>query len=295
VLSWTGGTAPGVTYTYTIYRSTTLLALTTDYTVSGTASPVTITFTNNAQYSYTFVVTATLGASTLTSATSASVQSANPIFPSGLSTTGLLAYYPFNTDMYDYVTGTAVTDATSTTSCSIVSNSNHFGNAGSLYINATGSTSYFGTKSLTLPANSGFTIAFWIKYANTDQVFLSWNLNANDNRYMVYPGGAVTFFYQLAAGSFYYPGTSPFTYNTWTHIAFAVAPSTGGTSTGYINGVATTTISTGNITQPTTYSAPVRLAADNANGSTTVKNYYSNLYIFNRQLTQSEITALYGQ
>jgi hypothetical protein len=196
--------------------------------------------------------------------------------------------------MYDYVTGTAVSDATSTTSCSIVSNSNHFGNSGELYINAKGSTSYFATKSLTLPANSGFTIAFWIKYANTGQVFMSWNLNANDNRYMLYPAASLTFFYQTG-GSFYYPGSTPFTYNTWTHIAFAVAPSTGGTSIGYINGVATTTISTGNITQPNTYSAAVTLAADNFNGSTTIKNYYSNLYIFSRQLTQSEITALYGQ
>jgi hypothetical protein len=133
-----------------------------------------------------------------------------------------------------------------------------------------------------------------MKYANADQVFMSWNLNSTSNRYMLYTGGSIDFFYQTG-GSFYYPGSSPYVYNTWTHIAFAVAPSTGGTSIGYINGVATTTISTGNITQPTTYSAAVALAADNFNGVSTIKNYYSNLYIFNRQLTQSEITALYGQ
>ena len=47
--------------------------------MSGTVPNVTFTFTDNAQYSYSFAVTATVGTSTLTSATSAAVNSTNPI------------------------------------------------------------------------------------------------------------------------------------------------------------------------------------------------------------------------
>ena len=275
-------------FTYNVVRNGTVIATGqtgstyTDNTVSGTTT-------------YTYKIIPINNIATGNPVTIGTTTTPSGLFPSGLSTTGLLAYYPLNVDTNNYASGSAVTDATSTTSCSIVANSSHTGTTGSLYLNATGSTSYFATKSITLPANSGFTIAFWVKYANTNvDALASWNLNGTANRYMIYLNGGVTFFYQNS-GSFSYPFGAAYVYNTWTHIVMAVAPSTGGTSYGYINGAQVTTISTGNITQPTTYSSAFTLGADNFSSNNGVQDYFSNLYIFNRQLSQAEVTALYGQ
>jgi hypothetical protein len=74
--------------------------------VTGTAPNITFTFTDTAQYSYTFTVTATAGANSLTSATSAAVNSASPITANvynTISATGQFMYYTFETNTLDTV------------------------------------------------------------------------------------------------------------------------------------------------------------------------------------------------
>ena len=85
-LSWTGGTSSStVTYTYTVYRNSAVLN-SSNYTVTGTASPVSFSFTDTASYPYYFVVTATVGANTTNSPQSNTVTSASPITSFGTVT-----------------------------------------------------------------------------------------------------------------------------------------------------------------------------------------------------------------
>jgi len=233
--------------------------------VSGTASPVTITFTNNAQYSYTFAVTATLGASTLTSATSASVQSANPInttlglkffytFDSQVNSTGGTGtgYFPNkapnanntsnSTDLIQVASQTFVITSTSKFGTGCVRGYHRINMLGSYTVPLTGCSWCLWANIITTQNN--LTLTGWDSTQNVDGAeFILTFTNSNALKWITMLPNTQNGSTSTSTGTI----TTNFTNGTWNHIAitFSSVASYGATSTCcvYLNGSLTSTLS----------------------------------------------------
>ena len=187
-LSWIGGVGIGVTYTYDVSSSGAIVA-SGNYTTTalGTTNPTRITLTDTSVKTYTVVVKATNAIGTVVSATSATITTTSPINPyyNMISTTGLLAYLPFNNDLNNYATGYSVTMpgmtpgnsplfVTSTNGNSGSTNSIYFNNSGT-YATTTGVNSglssqqylYFTNSSNPISTATGVTVCMWIYFKST--------------------------------------------------------------------------------------------------------------------------------
>ena len=325
-ITWTGGTGTGVTYTYTIYRSTTLLALTTDYTVSGTASPVTITFTNNAQNSYTFAVTATAGANSLTSATSVAVNT-----PSAIPTPDILWFKFDNTTWNgtDLGTGAFKNAATTGTAYSgsywwgngTVTYNSNFNGAKCFRFAQSASPSnkfLFTTNAITMPssvAGNAYTICFWLYVPSFSgctysRAFSLANISEQKNdgtgseAGQDFPSMYFNSLGQLAIqsnnGTSYGGYTQPT--GVWTHYAFKSVCTVTGASTG-TNGQANTATSAFYINGTAQYSGSSYTNSWLTQGSggfnVAMANYSINFYmadlrIYGSALTNTQVSTIYG-
>jgi len=234
-LSWTGGSASGVTYTYSVYKASSLI--TTGFTVSGTAPNVTFTFTDTGSYAYYFTITATVGASSITSSQSNTVTSFNAALY--LSPT---YYYPFNTNAQDFASGSGVNDATVTGTLTY-SSTNYVMDGGAMF---TSTTAYIGLPTMTMSSN-GFSITLWYYFTASPSARIFEFSNSYANAFMIWIGdpNSYTPRYQdnVTGGAAY---SRPMTVNKWYHFAVVLSP-TLNTAQIYVNGIPSASI-------PTTYS-----------------------------------------
>ena len=184
-LSWTGGNGAGVTYSY-VFLPSAGGAIQSNYSLVGTTSTVTIGGLSGST-AYTVTVTASNGTSISPSGTSGSITTTSPINPyyNMISTTGLLAYLPFNNDLNNYATGYSVAMpgmtpgnnplfVTATNGNSGSTNSIYLNNSGT-YVITTGVNSglssqqylYFTNSSNPISTASGVTVCMWIYFKST--------------------------------------------------------------------------------------------------------------------------------
>ena len=119
-----------------------------------------------------------------------------PGSPLTIKNTSLLAYYPLDTDILDYSTGTGVSNATAT-NASITTDTTAM-TSGSLYFSGS-TTQKLTIKNLTFNGN-GITVAFWMKIVKQPLVSMTifdfnapgGNFTVNINTYVGNPGISIT-------------------------------------------------------------------------------------------------------
>jgi Concanavalin A-like lectin/glucanases superfamily len=227
-----------------------------------------------------------------------------------INNTGLLRYYPFDTNMLDYSTGVGVTD--------VSLNSGVFLTTAATKL----TTGAFNFQSVYAPTfalqpilfqPTGLTIAFWIKPNTTQEtiygrifafrqgtawgavtgshdVVLNWANSSN-------PYNLLTFSYSTGASNqnFNYVTTVTALDTNWHHICITVTPT--GLLSIYIDNVlnATNTAVNGNFIDTSLPYNNFFLGKDSSTDTTYFTNAYMNSFaVFNRVLTTTEIGYLYG-
>ena len=283
VFTWSGGLSQDgstVTTTYTLNGSGATPSL------SGTG---TATFSLlNSQTSYIFVVTATTSSSktgTITVSTTAPDTTSQPVI-----------YYPFQSDILDYASGSGVNDGTlSNGNIYYQSSVGYKSGVGCLNNSTFDNTNYFNLPLYNFAEIYGCSIAFWFKVSNTQgSIFKAIDTisGVNINIYNYGSSNCVQIFtptgYYLLSG---------ITYNTWYHMVW-VLPSTGLSylyiNGGSVNGGSTIQYSTSHQTVNISPTA-MRFFSDYFLAHTYAgsKGYMNNFNLYNRAISQAEITALW--
>jgi hypothetical protein len=221
-----------------------------------------------------------------------------PVFAETLNT-GLLLYYPFDEDIYNYASGTGVDDATITGDYVSRNTDNYIVGSGSLYKSiASDNTSYFAAPAL--PANTGgYSFALWLYMTSytTGVIFaFAQNLNANTdlNRISFTNIGTQMRFLCSNTSSSYLISQPPL--NTWTHYVWTL--DTGSNNCIYVNGSMLSGYpkvdSVNNYASfPMNYNWIFgnNYSAGSGSGQ---QGYVDDFRYYNRILTQSEVTQLYN-
>ena len=232
------------------------------------------------------------------------------LLASGYYDTGLIAYYPFSNNIYNYANNVSgINDASIIGSATAYTTTKSYkaGITGSLY-NSDGT--YYGGgncphvftfSNFLIPSAGGITIAFWIYPTSTQQT-------SADTVMVCLNGGAITLYtsYNTSNASNQistptYNGTTnnvtPAPINTWTHVAFTYT--LGGVATIYINGSATYTYtdSTSRFNPNTTMTCNTLFTDNHGTGSYygSISGYMNNFYLYTRTLTPAQIYGLYTQ
>ena len=284
--------------------------------MSGTVPNVTFTFTDNAQYSYSFAVTATVGTSTLTSDTSAAVNSTTPGFALDLDTSlilwlkfksgdinatnGVITNYGVtktsigSLKTLGYVYGDSVASHTSVISTSLAkygsSSLYQFNGTAGTYSQAQDSVSRFGVLcNLTMPAN--ISISFWMYlpsgvYGGGFQ-FLLYN-PASNGGFMANIDG------KNGVPPFDYGGIPISTGNAWHHV---VLTWDGTTQRIYVDNAAKPNGTNGELNMGMTPFITGNWYDLSFFGDLYrqyVAGYFADLRIYNRVLSSTEVTSLYN-
>ena len=220
--------------------------------------------------------------------------------PTTVSTNGLpILYYPFWNDIKDYSNNmTGTTDATlSNANIYYASNVGYKGGVGALY-NSTGTgTTYMSLPLTVFSATTGYSFSCWFKmtsYQTVGNMIFTANSSVPSRMYLWIKGTGRTLV--LESNGVRLDATFAISDNTWYHIVWNI-PSTG-TSYVYINGGSVnsgTTITVGtNMAMALTTNTAFYLLCDTGNNPGMIGNM-NNFYLFNRTLSQAEITALWQQ
>ena len=213
-----------------------------------------------------------------------------------INNSNLVRYYPFDTNLSDYVTGSAVANTTSINGAAVVTTNTKL-TSGSLYVNGASSQA-IQIPSITIAAG-GFTFACWIKYISGGlyaRIF-DFGTGQNTNIVCMYQANTTSilkiglYLTNTSSGSggafdtgFTLPDAN------WHHVCATV--SSAGLWTVYIDGVS-------NVTSVTAYPSAVNLAlcylGKSINTGAANPTFYMNqVLIFNRALTSAEIGIIYN-
>ena len=288
IFTWSGGLAQDGTTT-----------VTTTYTLNGSGATPSLSGTGTAtfslltsQTSYIFVVTATTISSktgTMTVSTTTPDTTSPPVI-----------YYPFQADTLDY----AVPNNVSGISDGTLSNGNIYYQSsvgyktgvGSLYNSTFNNANYFNLPLNTFAEIKGCSIAFWFNVSNTSgTIFKAVNTTAGVSIHIFNYGiGNYVQIYTPTGGYYLLSGI---TYNTWYHMVW-VLPSTG-LSYIYINGGS---VNSGRTIQYSASHQTVNLTPTlmrffqdynlPSSGAGSM-GYMNNFNLYNRAISQAEITALW--
>ena len=208
-------------------------------------------------------------------------------------------YYPFWADTKDYAPPNNVSGISDGT----LSNANIYyqssigykAGKGSLFNSTGNAANYFDIPNNTYLASNGYTVAFWFRGGNTaGMIFKALNTSTSGYFYVYWNGSGLT----LDNGTNWLPvyGMSN---NVWYHFVWSVPPS--GLAYVYINGGSV------NGGQDLLYSATPNQAINLTPTGTRIFNdynltsgvgtngYMNNFRLYNRPVTQTEITALFQE
>jgi hypothetical protein len=202
-------------------------------------------------------------------------------------------FYPFQTNILDYATGWGVSDATLNGTTAITNAKSYkTGGGGSLYNPSSTSTNIV-LPNTTINVTNGCTVSFWF-YLTTTTAGMVWSLNSGTARTFIYSTGSVL-------RACYYTGSNdivPFTVNAWTFLTFVI-PSGGATApyvvlnANFANPYTLTNYALTNMTATIQHN----IFGDAAIGTTGggALGYVNNFSFYPRQLSNTEILALYNQ
>jgi hypothetical protein len=216
----------------------------------------------------------------------------SPIYNYNINNSNLINYYPFDTDLNDYKTGSAVSNVTAIRGAAIVTTNTKLTN-GSLYLN-NASTQAIQIPSMSIAAG-GFTFACWVKFMTGSygaRLFDFFNAN---NLVAIYQSGSSAplqiglYSRNPSSGSNGIRNTGYSLPDTnWHH--FCVTISSAGVWTIYING-------TGNTTTFTSYPSSATLTTCYIGDSDSIGDPYPTMYlnqvlVFNRTLSAGEVYTI---
>jgi hypothetical protein len=209
----------------------------------------------------------------------------------------LILYYPFNTDISNYTSGTGVTNGSIVGSTVSLSNTNYAVGTGSLYQSASNTTSYFSIP--TIPSNTaGFSFSLWIYFysLNNGMIFtFAAGTGTNNNRIFVSLfSNTIRIGYNAPVPT----DTSKNTLitpnlNTWYHYAWTL--NTNSNNIFYVNGDALYISNT-----PAYLSAPLitnRILGSNTTGAPPTNGaqaYLDDFRYYNGILSPTQVTDLYN-
>ena len=209
--------------------------------------------------------------------------------PSNVPTTGLLAWYGLNGNVAD-----SSGNGNHMTNYSAVSTTDRNGNANSAY-SFSGNSQYLAeaSPSWTMTATGSMTVSIWVK-STTGGIFF-WNgLTQGQGGtgkfcyFLVNTGSGNTEFWANKQGLAWLKCSTSNTANTWTHW---VATYSNSTMKWYKNGVL---VSTTSYTYTNVNSASMPLYIGKGGGTNYFTGSVDDIGIWNRALTQAEITGLYN-
>ena len=225
------------------------------------------------------------------------------IIPSSVSANGLpLSYYPFTLDTYDYKNNsTGVNNGTPFGSGCVISSTG--GYKGTYCLNEPTLTGGFTTNPVTYTANTAISFGGWFKVSATQGplCFCYIQLVGGSKRYWLRYNSStnnITFYhYGLGSSdSATQEGnivSTAYTVGTWIHI-IVVVPVSGGVYA-YANNSLVSNLSTTSVCPTLNYTgAPTILFGFNGPGNSS-SGSVNHFYIFNRELSASEVNALYNQ
>ena len=222
---------------------------------------------------------------------------------------GLLLYYPFENDAYNYATGTGITDACNNTG---VMTTNTSRTGGKSYSTNGTISEYFKSSAITLKQN-GFTISCWVKFntipstdgtrifdiGNSDNLGYKYNVvlyTLGTKLAFITTNGSntdITEYYQIVLSS---TGVSNYNFVldlNWHH--YCVSVDADQKASIYVDGLRVYTYPISGSSTYYKYNSPVYAQL----GSNTERNRYSNAYynsliVLNRGISPSEIGLLMG-
>jgi hypothetical protein len=210
-----------------------------------------------------------------------------------INNTGLLHYYPLDTNILDYATGTGVSNATATNAS--ISSSTTVLSSGSLLFNGSGSSGF--TIPNTSFNSSGITLGMWMKMPATNRRF-PWLFNLyNGNNYLTfYLNGSSLLLQYDKLQSDYNTSNSYNNLTEWNHYCVTIYPS--GIYVLYFNGLPLySSFQSTALSYPSSVSRTCEICVSTANGlsspNTGIFNGNINqVVMFNRALSPKEVYIL---
>ena len=228
----------------------------------------------------------------LTSTEVTSIYNTEYISGYNVNNSNIINYYPFDTNLSDYKTGSAVSNVTSIGGAAIVTTNTKL-TSGSLYLNSTSSQAVQ-IPAITLTSN-GFTFAFWVKYisgGNWVRFFDFANGPGVDNFVLGITGGRVgVAVYNPSTGNTDTGSATAYTMPTdqnWHHICLTISSSSVWKL--YADGVAYTLSNNGYPSANTLNNCYIGKSAWTIDPYPTM--YLNQVVIYNRELTSFEIGRL---
>jgi hypothetical protein len=213
----------------------------------------------------------------------------NMYIPSKVSSDNLTLYYPFNTDISNYASGTGVTNGSVNGTVSLNTTIYIIG-IGSLRQSASNTTSRFSVNQLTPNAN-GYTFSLWFYFTSTTEsgTIFSFANNLNSSTRITFANTGSNLSISCNGSSISnlpLPST-----NTWTHYAWTL--DTNSNSNFYINGV----LRPGFPTQTIPYASfemNHNYILGDTSGGNGQQGYVDDFRYYNSILNQQQVYALYN-
>jgi hypothetical protein len=207
----------------------------------------------------------------------------------------LKLYYPFDTDISNYASGTGVTNGAISGSGVTLNNTNYAVGTGSLK-NEFNSTSYFEISSI--PINTaGYSFSFWMKLNANSKLYAIFSFYNDavrvEKRLLLWANktGSINMFSSTSPNGNYTSNFTP-TLNVWHHIVWTIQ--TDNRVRFYADGIQTTTTKPTNFYQTFTSSSSIEFFQDLDGNIDEMAGYIDDFRYYDGILSQDQITELYN-
>lgn len=221
--------------------------------------------------------------------------STTQVFSPIIDSANLTMYYPFANNTYNYANGSAVNDAVSIVSASFANNTSVVDNGSLIF---TGTAGQVFQAPITTLTNNGVTFALWVKCTTISQSSFSRFFDFGDasgihNVILHVDGATVGIAVYVNGGAVQIGNTTVYTLidTNWHH--YCLTMDINGNYVFYVDGL--TTVS-GTVANSIPYATMNKcyIGKSNYNGNGNVSAYFNSFVVFNRVLTTSEISYLFG-